>query len=188
MAEDERFGSELITIDVERHGMVVINRDDDRARYSAGGWLTGSRPAAEGVGRPVRMLVEVLRRFGGHVPRALLGGEFLPAGRDHSATIEVGYVAGAGESAVASCPSRLWNRPFCAGLPEEFASAVLDGLVDTGARLPPGVLRVDRAGFDEVESSAWVFGLAANVLGCGLVAMFTDANVEAEIRRLISTW
>jgi hypothetical protein len=73
-------------------------------------------------------------------------------------------------------------------LPEEFASAVRDGLVDDGVDLPSGALRVDRAGFDEVGSSAWVFGQAAKVLRRGLVAMLGDVGVESEVRRLMASW
>jgi hypothetical protein len=78
----------------------------------------------------------------------------------------VGY--GTASDGAATCPSRLWTRPFALGLPEEFASAVLDALLVDDMLWPAGVLWVDRAGFDEIESSTMVFGWAAGALACVL--------------------
>lgn len=69
-------------------------------------------------------------------PRALLGAEFR-AVPGMGTVFEVGYAARSdGESA--TCPSQLWKRPFTTGLPGEFASAVLDGLLGDGVLWPAG--------------------------------------------------
>jgi hypothetical protein len=83
--------------------------------------------------------------------------------------------------AAKTCPSRL-SRPLVPGLPPEFAQATLDGLVrvpvawDSG-----GFLVVDRAGYDEVESSPVAFELAGGLLVLALLARLrgTDIDVSA---------
>jgi hypothetical protein len=169
----------MITIDVQRHGLVALD-------FVEAGTLRASRPAPQTPGRSVRVLVEVQRRFGGHAPRALLGAEFLPA-PSTDIVFQVGYVAESDDSA-AAFPGRLFEWPFAVGLPEEFAPAVLDALLADGAAWPAGVLRVDRAGYDEIESSAWVFGQAAGVLARALAAMLRGEDAEAGVRALVGTW
>jgi hypothetical protein len=88
-------------------------------------------------------------------------------------------------------PSRLnpgW--PLIPGLPTEFASAVQRGL-DFGPcsiGLPAGILRIDRAGFDERESGSPVFEMAARLLRCVLAVRLQDKDVELEARTLMSAW
>lgn len=185
VAQDERIGAAMITISMEQHGLVAVDEEEEQARYTMLGHLNASRPAKPDHGRRVRVLVEVQRRFGGLAPRALLGGEFTPDPSGNT-LFEVNYAAD-GES-VASCPSRLWKRPFTAGLPEEFASAVLTGLTSDEIDLPAGTLRVDRAGFDEIESSTAVFRQAAQVLTCALGAMLRGVEPEVEIRSVMRAW
>ena len=69
----------MITVDVERRGIVAVDGDDEGARYTGAGRLTRSRPAGDTEGLPVRMLVEVLRRFGGHAPVPSWVGSSFPA-------------------------------------------------------------------------------------------------------------
>ncbi len=184
VAQHERIGSTVITIDVERHGLVAVEEDDERACFVEAGRLRARRAAPEGSGRPVRVLVEVQRRFGGLAPRALLGARFLPVPTT-DIVFEVDCAPG---GASAACPSRLWSRPFTVGLPEEFASAVLDALLADATPWPAGVLRVDRAGFDEIESSEVVFGQAAGVLACAMAAMLREQDLEAAVRAVMGTW
>jgi hypothetical protein len=75
-----------------------------------------------------------------------------------------------------------------AGLPQEFAPAVLEGLLASGLVWPVGVLRVGRAGFDEIESSPVVFAQTATALARALYASAHGADVEAELRALLLTW
>lgn len=57
-----------------------------------------------------------------------------------------------------------------------------------GSDLPPGVLTVDRAGFDEVESSTAVFRQAAGLLRHLIAARLHHRDLEAEARTVVSTW
>jgi hypothetical protein len=82
----------------------------------------------------------------------------------------------------------LWTRPFTVGLPTEFASAVLDALLADATTWPAGSLRVDRAGFDEIESSAVIFGQAGQVLACAMAAMLGERDVEAAVRAVVAAW
>ncbi|WP_433663651.1 hypothetical protein ACQPW1_16940 [Nocardia sp. CA-128927] len=130
------------------------------------------------------MLVEVQRRFGGVAPRALLGAEFV-VGEGQTTLVEVG-VSGFemldGDDQP-QCRSRLWKRPFTVGLPVDLADAVVQGLaIESGAALPPGVLRVDRAGFDMVNSASPVFNQAASLLRIALAAKLHDADPEPLLR------
>lgn len=88
-------------------------------------------------------------------------------------------------------PSRLSpNWPYIAGLPAEFATSVLSVLTGDPASptLPPGVLRLDRAAFDEIESSSAVFAQASAVLDCAISAAVRGLDVDHEVRKLVSTW
>jgi hypothetical protein len=179
----------MITIDVVRHGRVALDTDEARARFVAAGQRTLSQPSNTLVvsGGAVRVLVEVQRRFSGHSPRALLGARYEP-GEGGATMFEVGFGVMAVDHETA-CPSRLHKRPYLPGLPEEFSAAVLDGLAHGGAELPAGTVTVDRAGFDEVESSTFVFRQAAQVLRCALAASSRPAaDVEVEVRTLLGTW
>ncbi|MEV4390579.1 hypothetical protein [Nonomuraea sp. NPDC049607] len=174
----------MILIDVEGGGQIAVADDLPEASYAATGRLTATRPAGQISAGPARVVVEVLRRFGGHAPRALLGGQFTPSA-GASTSFEVTYAADSDHS---SCPSMLWNQAYAAGLAAEFAPAVLDGLLEEAGALPAGVLLVDRAGIDEVEASEWVFRQAAVMLRGALSATLRRADLEAEIRSLAEKW
>lgn len=198
VAKDEQPGATLIKIHVGGR-LMAIDDDDDRAMYPTVSRLVARRPATqcEKAYSAARVLVEVQLQHGGIAPRALVGGSF-NAGAGEDVLFEVlvgapfdvvvGPQAEGGHPKV--CPSRLWRRPFTAGLPEEFAPAVLRGLADgrCPARLPPGVLSLDRAGFDERESGTPSFELAGRMLRCILAEMLRGGDTEAVARRLIDTW
>ncbi|MGW4410925.1 hypothetical protein ACWEJ6_43300 [Nonomuraea sp. NPDC004702] len=122
--------------------MIAVAEDLPEGAYTPTASLTASRPAGQTSVASARVGVEVLRRFGGHAPRALLGGQ-LTSGTGKSTRFTVTYTE---DRAAASCPSMLWKRPYAAGLAAEFAPAVLEGLVEDAGALPAGVLLVDRAG------------------------------------------
>jgi hypothetical protein len=176
-------------IDVRRHGIVAVSIDDEGARLEPDDVVRISWPSSpmERHGKATRALVEILRRLGGHAARALVGGQFT-CGTGKEVVLEVALSHASGLSR--KCDSQLWSgNPFTVGLPEAFADAVLNGLTssaDTG--LPSGTLAIDRAGFDEIESSAMAFSQAAAVLGLVLAAKVNDRDVEADVRALIGTW
>ena len=166
----------------------AISDDEVSARYEHGGFITGSRTAvaASGAGS-VRLLVEVEARMGGIRARALIGALFSPTADDRAdprTDVEVRTsVRPLGSGAATTCASTLTGSPLVPGLPDEFATAVLQGLTDpTGPPLPAGTVIVDRAGHDEVGSSGWVFGLAARVLAAALSATLLGADAEAAAR------
>lgn len=192
VAQDERIAAAMMTIDVDRHGIAAIDEDDEDAMYSASRVLTFTSPATvhPGVDRDVRVLVEVQRRLGGIAPRALLGAEFVV--RSGSTTvIEVGVAAFEmlDSDDRPKCRSRLWKRPFTVGLPTDLADSVVRGLtIEPGVALPPGVLRVDRAGFDIVNSSEPVFTQAASLLRLAIVTKLHDHDPESVLRAAIQSW
>ncbi|WP_319593839.1 hypothetical protein [Streptomyces sp. ID05-04B] len=133
--------------------------------------------------------MEVSRAFGGMTMRALLGAEFSPDPLGTVTIFEVPFGEPMGLGAVAGCGSEL-GRPLVAGLPRDFADAVLDGLAgDTGAEaLPAGLLRIDRAGFDETGSSEMAFKLAGGLVRRVVDALLHDDDPLAAARAAVSGW
>ena len=177
----------MTIIEVERHGLVAIGEGDHPAEYQAAEWLRSSRAGTGAVANPVRMHVEVLRRFGGLAPRALVGGQFVP-GRSGQTQFAVAVATfGLFADDEPTCPSELWKEPFTVGLPSEFARTVASAL-DEGPGLPAGTLTIDRAGFDLVNSSETIFGQAAAVLKAAMAARLSGQDADAATRALVSTW
>lgn len=178
----------MTIVDVQRHGIVAIGEGDLEAKYSAMEWLRSSQ-AAEGMSSsPTRMHVEVLRRFGGIAPRALIGAQFTP-GPGNRTQVNVG-VAGFGlfdADDQPTCPSVLGNQPFTVGLPDEFARAVVSALGE-GPTFPAGTLTIDRAGFDLISSSAMIFEQAASALKTVFAARLSGQDADTAARSLLSTW
>ena len=178
----------MTTIEVARHGMAALLEDDDAAAFDAIEWRRAQRPASGVVtdASDVRMMVEILRRFGGHAAAALLGGRFRPsAGGETMIEVGVGVGYDAADRST-TCSSELYRR-FIVGLPDEFADGVMDGLL-TGELLPAGVLTIDRAGFSEIDSSAIAFRLTADLLVTALAARLAGESVEDAARNVVSSW
>jgi hypothetical protein len=53
---------------------------------------------------------------------------------------------------------------------------------------PPGTLRINRAGFDEVESSARIFNQAATALAAVISAKLHGRDAEAALQGVVSSW
>ncbi|WP_439383550.1 hypothetical protein [Amycolatopsis lexingtonensis] len=178
----------MTIVEVEKRGIVAIGEGDHSATYQAADWLRSSRPAIAAPAVPVRLHVEVLRRFGGLAPRALLGGQFVP-GQEHETRFAVAVASfGVFDADEApTCPSVLWKQPFTVGLPGEFASAVADSL-GAGPGLPAGTLTIDRAGFDLVNSSEMIFGQTAAALKTAVAALLSGQDVDAAVRSVVSGW
>lgn len=178
----------MTIVEVERHGLVAIGKGDHPATYQPAQWLRSSRPAVAAGANPVRMHVEVLRRFGGLAPRALVGGQFVPGQGDQTqfavALATFGLFDADDEP---TCPSELWKEPFTVGLPSEFARAVASALSE-GPGLPAGTLTIDRAGFDLVNSSEIIFAQAAAVLKTAMAARLSGRDADAAARSLVSNW
>lgn len=173
----------MIIRDGPRWASVAL--DELSAAYAASSVLREfvDVPAAGSGGRRARAVVEILKQGGGLAPRALLGGEFVPA-NDDGLIIEVTVLTDLTAS-VPSCRSQLW-RPLMAGLPPEFAQSVIDGIVRRP--LPSGRLVVDRAGHDPVESSPLAFELAAELLSAVLAGLAQSEEIEEIVRQDIIRW
>jgi hypothetical protein len=178
----------MTIVEVERHGLVAIGEGEHSAAYQAAEWLRSSRPAIATPANPVRMHVEVLRRFGGLAPRALVGGQFVPGqGNQTQFAVAVATFGLFDADDEPTCPSALWREPFTVGLPSEFARAVA-GALGEGPGLPAGTLTIDRGGFDLVNSSEMIFGQAAAVLKTAMAAQLSGQDADAAARSLVSTW
>lgn len=189
VAREKWIESSVLTIEVECRAAVAIDDDDEHARHDVSDRLSVSQSAGHtpiGVRSPVRALVEVQRRFGGLAPRALVGGQFV-LDTGFATVFEVYVGIGPADRSSPECRSRLWKRPFTVGLPVDFAPATLRGFRDHDT-LPAGILTLDRAGFDVVESSAVVFAEAAALLRLILACQVYGRDVEREVRALVLTW
>ena len=167
---------------------VAILADVPSADYVGVEVVKGERPAVGRPGSAVRAVVEIHRALGGMIMRSLLGGEFTP---DPQATTTAFVVPHGGEltfGASADCASEL-GRPLVAGLPQDFADAVPQGLSgDAGAALPAGQLRIDRAAVDEVGSSEMAFRLASNRLVRVIDSLIRSQDPSDAVRVAMASW
>jgi hypothetical protein len=167
---------------------VSVLPDEPTATYQASSSLT-ERIAARAEGpaaQPTRAVVETLRHSGGLAPRALLGAEFRPTSEPLVLALEIG-VSGPRFSPGETCVSQLW-KPLVPGLSAEFAEAAMIGLLRVQELLPAGVLKIDRAGHDEVESSPLAFELAAELLVVVIAAELAQEDVPSQVRRRVEAW
>jgi len=164
--------------------------DDEPSAAYTGRYLSrGEWPASVEAGRSMRVVVEVMRAFGGMTMRALLGARFTPDPLTTLAAFEVPFGEPLGRGSVANCHSEL-GPPLTAGLPSDFAEAALAGLTgDAEANpFPSGLLRVDRAGFDEIGSSEMAFKLAGDLLRHVLRALLRHDDPLAVARAVVRGW
>ncbi|MGY1500587.1 hypothetical protein ACW4TU_29095 [Streptomyces sp. QTS52] len=184
-----RVGNGAAVIIVEGVRSAAVRTDEASAAYVGAHVTSCERPASSEPGRVVRAVVELSRAFGGMTMRALLGAE-LSLGPQASKTLfEVPYGEPMGLGAVAACSSEL-GPPLVAGLPRDFSDAALEGLVGHSAAeaLPAGLLRVDRAGFDEVGSSEMAFKLAGDLLRRVVAAQLHDRDPLAVVEAVVRAW
>jgi hypothetical protein len=187
VAEDERAGtSRMITVDVPRQGLAAIGADDPLAALEPSEVRRASAGVADGeFPGQVRAFVELVRRFGGLTARALVGGAFTAGG--DQALIEVSVTQETG--AARPVRSHLGRHLYTAGLPAEFADAVLQGLLLAGNELPAGILIIDRGAVDDEGSSSVVFRQAAQLLREVLLVLPQDEGaMEERVRAVMATW
>ncbi|MGB3442606.1 MAG: hypothetical protein WBA97_28010 [Actinophytocola sp.] len=154
---------------------VAVRWDEPSAVVTIRRWTHRELAGVAGPAREARAVVEVLRALGGMRMRALLGATFVPDPASTVTVIEVPEGEPLGRDSPATCVSEL-GTPLMPGLPSDFAGAVADGLAAAARAtpLPPGTLRVDRAGHDEVDSAEMAFTLAAGLLHTVLTALTND--------------
>ncbi|MEU1304325.1 MULTISPECIES: hypothetical protein [Streptomyces] len=167
----------------------AFRTDEASAAYVGVHAARCERSASPSLGRAVRAVVELSRAFGGMTVRALLGAEFSPDPQGSLTVFEVPFGEAMGLGAVAGCASEL-GRPLVAGLPRDFADAALEGLAGAPAvgALPAGLMRVDRAGFDEAGSSEMAFKLAGDLLRCVVDALLHDRDPLTAAQAMVRAW
>jgi hypothetical protein len=138
--------------------------------------------------RGVRAVVEVERRSGGIIPHALVGGE-LVRGEAGVLAFEVNVGSRFEAGGKRTCRSYLRRRKLIPGLPREFAEAAVDGLV----RVPidegiAAAVRVDRAAYDDVDSSQIAFERAAGLLIAVLITSASHGQLEPVVRDRMNRW
>lgn len=164
----------------------AIRVDEATAMYPGFGFKSCERPASGESGQSARAVVELRRSLGGVTMRALLGARFVPGAEGPATLFEVPFGAPLGLGAPAHCASEL-GRPLVAGLPSDFAGAALTGLAGA-ALLPAGIVRVDRAGHDEVGSSEKAFQLVGELLREVIRSLMSGQDTEAVARSLVEAW
>lgn len=147
------------------------------------------RVASNGDGQDARAVVEIQRALGGMRMRALLGGAFTPDPGGATTAFEIPVGGPLGIGSPAECDSELGRR-LVAGMPEDFADAAMSGLAgaEDDAGMPAGVLRVDRAAFDEVDSSETAFRLAGDLLRHAIRALTAGLDPQAAARTTVDAW
>lgn len=167
----------------------AIRPEENSAVFAGPHTARRERPGSDRRGRPARTVLEVRRSYGGMTMRALLGAVFVPGAPGTGTVFEVRHGTPWELGEPGTCRSEL-GTPLLAGLPSDFAPAVLDALAGTGADppLPPGVLRVDRSGFDALASSEAAFTLTAAVLRQATDALARGGDAIAVTRAALNRW
>ncbi|MFI5609274.1 hypothetical protein [Amycolatopsis sp. NPDC051903] len=175
-------------IDVPRHGAAALGDGLAVATHTVARWTRSSTAAGPPATGGARAHVEVLRRLGGHLTRAFLGGRFT-ADDGTETRFEVG-VSGFDTLDHGDAPTfrgALVSRPLIIGLPADLAPGALAGLAG-GPPLPPGTLTVDQAAFDLMYSSAPAFAQAGAALRAALGAAVAGADPESAVCAVVAGW
>ena len=130
-----------------------------------------------------RAFVEIYRGVSGHPQRALIGATLRPS-TTHRLEIELHVSEPLPLRAATTCPGA-FGRDLVPGLPEEFIERVPAALMKEFAR--PGVITVDRAAYDEVDSSVNAFSLAADLLAL-VLSHASPPEAEGAIRQRLTEW
>lgn len=180
-----------MAVHIEGPRAIAMRRDEPSAFYIATEQHRRLSPSSFYAGHSFNMTVEVRRNFGGMTARALLGGVFTSAVRplDLVTVLEVPFAADLMEiQTPPNCRSEL-GQPLIAGLPRDFADAVLAGLMDEAAgALPAGVLRITRAGFDPTGSSEIIFTTVSQLLRSVVSAALENRDPEAAALAAMRSW
>lgn len=151
--------SELLT--AVGHWRVAVWNDEPSAVYESEHCLASAVEPPRGDPLcPRRLVIELYRPLGGRNARALIGGQ---ARTSESLELKVCQSRPIPLGAAASCRSRL-GRNLVPGLPPEFASSSLAGLIRGASGAGPGLFIVDRGAYDEVDSSPRCFESATTLL------------------------
>jgi hypothetical protein len=154
------------------------------AQYTSHDMRRESLPMlGEPIGATRRAFVEILQRIGGHPQRALLGGTLSP-GTNHLLEVVLRVSEDLPLGAAAAYPGA-FRHDLVPGLPEEFIERIPGALMAQIAR--PGVITIDRAAYDEVESSVRGFSLAADLLGL-VLSHESLPEAEGAIRQRLTEW
>lgn len=138
---------------------VAIVDDELSAAYPSENVTSAEIPVGEGSATPARSLVELRRFHGGAAPHVLIGGSYTPGvGRLVLVVNTCSEVASR-----RSCRSMLGARRLFPGLTDEFVEPIIGGLC-RHAGTGPGLITIDRFGFDPVETSPLAAELAAELL------------------------
>ena len=157
--------------------------------FPAVGWIEESAAVSDRAPRTVlTATVEIRLRWSGINPCALLGGTFTHQ-EIPSLSLRVAR-AGAtlGVDASDAGSEGLLGQPLVKGIPDEFAAAVVRGLTSQVGLNRPGVLRVDKGGYDPVDSSRLAFERAAELLKWVLLANGSAGPSADDLATYLARW
>ena len=166
------------------HRVMACGLDHSLARYTSHAVHTECVAMhGESISTTRRVFVEILQRISGHPQRAMLGGTLSP-GTNQLLEVVLHVSEDRPLGAAATYPGA-FRHDLVPGLPEEFIEWIPRALMTQIAR--PGVITIDRAAYDEVESSVHGFSLAADLLGL-VVSYESLAEAEGAIRQRLTEW
>jgi hypothetical protein len=158
---------------------VAVSDENPTAAYDVKDWLEwpDAGPCDSNESARARAVIEVLRYDGGKRRRALVGGE-IRLNSQNTRHIRVGQTSGLTLDGATTCHSEL-AKALVPGLPRDFAPATLSGIVEVPAERPAGFLIVvDRAGYDEVDSSEIAFEFAGGLLLVALLMRLQGSDLN----------
>lgn len=162
----------------------AVGIDRPLARYVSRDVRKNSLPVpGESVRTERRACVEIFQGVGGNPRSALIGGALAPSTAPRlEVQLHVSELRPTG--ATTTCPGA-FGHDLVPGLAEEFIEWIPGALMAQIAR--PGTVTIDRAAYDEVESSVHGFSIAADLLG--LVLSYESlAEAEGAIRQRLTEW
>jgi hypothetical protein len=166
------------------HRLMAFGIDCPLGRYTSRDAHRESLPMqGESIDTARRAFVEILHRRGGHPQLALIGGTLEPS-TNQSLEVVLQISEDLPLGAETTCPGA-FGRNLVPGLPEEFIERIPTALMTRFAR--PGVITIDRAAYDEVESSLHAFSLAADLLAV-VLSHESIPEAEGEIRQRLTEW
>lgn len=173
-------------IGTHRSWRVAVSDENPTAIYDVKDWLEWADPGSCDDNQSVRAraVIEVLKFDGGKNQRAMAGGE-IRLTHQNARCVRVGQASGLTLGGTAACRSEL-AKALVPGLPRDFAPATLNGIVKVLTEQSPGFLIVvDRAGYDEVNSSEIAFEFAGELLLAALLMRLRGSDLNTLTLRRI---
>ncbi len=174
-----------ITLDLQPW-RVVVRDDAEPYRFAPASVITRSVTAQPStIQFETCAVVQVYAQMGGVSPTALLGGSFWTS---TNSRLEMSLSVGQ-QNEFGPLVKDMFNEELHLGLPLEYSEAIFNALGNNdGVEIPAGELTVFASAHDEVNSSPFAFGRAAELLRWALLSRASGDGNALDLEQLIARW